>query len=701
MSTRPSNAELPAGTPFVMRDWMRRVVTRERIGALLVVVVVLCVAVYKSAYLTQVPRGDVTYDVAVARQLVHGDGLTTNLLPLGAFDRLVSGGRASVDPWPSFHKFILPQVVLAPFVAVFGPTLEAARVSSLLQYTLIVLTIFGVLSRALRSVPYALGFAVAFVAFDELNCIALTGLGACGDVLVFFLAVVVWALVPDRPKLAPLAGVLLALTVLERYSFLLFVPFLLLGALRSAGRGPALRASVAAAAVLGPIVLWSYLRYGSMFPSPQGEQLFLFGTKYFPTDTWYTASWPRPTDGLADLPHELARKVLSNARLLVEILFPSPLNTVRNIAITLAAAVGAVRVWRTRPQLRAVLVVGAAFVCTYVGAHLFIGFSYRYIAFAFPCIWVLACIAVHDASRAAAAATRVGPSWAWATIIIGLLVAPDIVRSYQGEIWVRANARECPGDRYCNHEEITSFLRAHHPTTGLLVSGGNLPWDLALATHNRVAPILPSPDDLGRYRRAGVPFDLVLIPADLSFAGDGLRPPGWLLWEVARDARLPSLDGLALEHAFSDGSVLYARAPGVPEGVDYCALPSGVDMHRERDRRLTSPNLRFVEHKGDEAWSWVEGSHAEVTVVTCRRARRFAARLLVAEPGTDVEVTVNGRRAGTLTFAAPLGWQDSVVELPDDVVVEGVNRVALDAVKTQGPLPQAPFAIARVALSPP
>src|SRR5207237_1313028 len=136
---------------------------------------VIGVALYKLTYLRDVPRGDVVYDVMVARNLARGDGFATNLLPLGALQTAIDRGFGPADPWPSLHKFVFTQALLAPLVRVLGASIAAARVGSFLPYLFLVWGVFAVLARATRSLPWALAFSVAFVAFDELNSMSLSG----------------------------------------------------------------------------------------------------------------------------------------------------------------------------------------------------------------------------------------------------------------------------------------------------------------------------------------------------------------------------------------------------------------------------------------------------------------------------------------------------------------------------------------------
>jgi hypothetical protein len=400
--------------------------------------------------------------------------------------------------------------------------------------------------------------------------------------------------------------------------------------------------------------------------------MLLLSTKYFRIDPWYCGRAPHVAD-LGELSHELLKKAHATLGALAQILSPTPTIGARNALLAVVATFGAARVVRAGGPRRIVLFVVLAFTCAYVGVHLFLALQYRYIAFAFPPMWILACVAMRDIAERLK--PRFGRARAVPSILVAAtLVAPEVARVYGGKEWVIANALPCPTDALCNRDEIVAVLRTK-PASNVL-SGGNRPWDLALAVEQRVAPLLEKPEDLARLRDAGMPFDLLLVPANLSFAGDGARPRGWAVWGAIRDARLPYVEGLALDHVFADGSVLYARAPDAPSGVAYCDLHDVVDVRLDDARRHLGETFRYTERRGDEAWTWVQGRDADIALVGCRETRRLRLTLIASDPPPEVDVIVEERHVGRLRFDAPLAWQEFELVLPEGAR-NGVVSVAL------------------------
>lgn len=674
----------------LLRQW------RGAICLLLIAAAVTATALYKLQYVHNVPRGDVIYDVVVARNLVHGRGFTTNLMPLGALQAATERGLGAQDPWPSLHKFLFQQAALAPLVRVLGDSITTAQIASLLAYGALVATMFALFARVLGSTWYAFGYALAFVTFDELNSLALTGVNGCTDTLLFFLAMLAWLGTLQRPKLAPLAGVAIALCVLDRYSFTLVLPFYIGGVLLGSGRTAALKVGAGAAAVLLPVVGWSWLKYGLPWPSPQGQQLLLFRTRYMATDPWFLSSWPRVSDTTGDLSSELWRKVVANSQLMRDMLFYRPGDVVRNTALVVAAALGAWPYVRKRGPHRWMIVAMVLFATVFASVHLLLVVAYRYVAFVLPWLWVLACLFIHERAKRLRNA-RI-PSSLLASGAVAALIGPEIVGMRRAEIWCRANAKACARDEYCNRDEINAFIRDHFPRQGLVISAGNKPWELALETNNRVIAAPERPEEIPRLRSRGVPLDLLLLPADLHEAGDDLPPRTWLIWDAVRNSRLNAFDGLTLRHVFSDGSLLYARDAGSPAALDYCSLPGNVDVRRETDRAFLGRTFRYTERNGDNAWSWVIGPKAKLAIVGCKGATQLSLDLVTASEPLEVGVRVNDRELNAVQLATPMAWSEHVVPVPPGALVDGVNEIELEVRNSHAPETALQIGFARATL---
>jgi hypothetical protein len=638
---------------------------------------VAALAAHKIRYMQNVPKGDVVYDLSVARNVAEGRGFSTNLMPLGALQAALDNGHGLDDPWPSLHKFIFAQAALAPLVRVLGESILTARIASELAYGLLVCAMFGLLLRVLRSHAYAFAYAFAFVSFEELNSLALAGVNGTTDVLLFFLAVAAWLAMLAEPKLAWLGGVAVAFCVLDRYSTILLVPFYVLGVWRSAGRQAAVRVTLAALLVLAPPVTWSWLKYRLPFPSPQGYQLLLFRTKYLTYDPWFVTHWPKLGETLGDLSSELSRKIADNIRLLRDMTLGSGWDAARNVVLAVLAALGVRALARERGKpIRVMTIALGGFTLLYVAAHVFLVLAYRYIAFVLPWLWICACLFVHAQATRFASARR--PRWMIASVVVLSLVTPEIIRTYKVEIWCRTFGRPCWWGDYCNRDEITAYVGSHYGHEGLVISGGNKPWELALGSHNRVMALLERPEELGRLRSKGLSVDLMYLPSDLHEAGDDPPPRSWLIWDAIREAHVTPVEGLALAHEFSDGSLLYERK-GPADAFDYCVLPGVVDVQRDAHRVfLDKTAFRFTERKDEEAWSWILARNAKLVIVGCRGARSLRLRLLASSPESVAHARLNGSLLGTARFEKSLAWTNVDLAIPDGLARDGVNDLELE-----------------------
>lgn len=660
-------------SPQLRRDRWARVACLA-----LLTVVAVALARWKVAFLGDgdIARGDVFYDLAVARNVARGEGFTTNLLPLGALELALRSGFASRDPWPSLHKFLAMQVLLAPVVRLLGATIAAARVGSFVPYVATVWALFIVLARALRSARYALLSALAFIAFNDLNNLALSGLNATTDMLLFTAAIYLWFASLRRPYLAIVGGATLAVCVLDRYPAAMLVPFYLWGVYRTSGKGGALRALFGACTLLAPTVVLSLARYHLPFPSPQGHQLFLLHTKHFTTDPWYTSNVAMPPFG-CDVLFDVLRKARASLMALGAAFTETVVGSIRNAVVAFLALVGSLSVLRRR-QNRVIIQTVAAYGVTFIGVHLLLVIGYRYLVFLLPCIWLCASLGVRSVAEKVARRLGVHPLLV-ACALLAVVALPDVLVMVRGARWVRANATLCPYGSYCNRVELNDYLREHYPRRGLVIAGGDRPWDLALATDNRLLPIPERPTELARFTKAGLPLDLLLVPGEFAIYGDGARPPGWLEWDALREAKLDQVEALTLRHTFSDGSLLYAREAGGPvRPFDHCDISTRLNLHSPGHRRYLGEEFRYTERGSDQVWAWVEGSKATLTLVTCAEARDLALTLLAKGPSTYVTVRVNGQASPTGRVFVPDHWGQLRWSIPPGSAVNGTNRIELE-----------------------
>jgi hypothetical protein len=148
----------------------------DLVASLVLVALVLTAAAVRNRYVETMPRGDVLYEAGVARNLLAGEGLSTNLMPLGGLRTLLRLDIADAPTWPSLHKFVLSQVRIAAFGAVLGIDERTLRISSLVPYLGLVLVTFLSIRRLLDDRRLALAFTLVLVSYNELFFVAISGL---------------------------------------------------------------------------------------------------------------------------------------------------------------------------------------------------------------------------------------------------------------------------------------------------------------------------------------------------------------------------------------------------------------------------------------------------------------------------------------------------------------------------------------------
>lgn len=613
-------------------------------------------------------RGDAIYDGLVARRLLAGDGFASNLVPLGALRTILARGWGGLETWPSVHKFVLSQARVAFFELIFRDLAAALRASSLTAYVAVVLLVYFTLAGRPAGRRIALGCAIALLCFDDLGLFGLSGLNITSDAVLWMAVVLAASRASRSPRAAWCLGILIALSTLHRYLMILALPVWLLGTWWAGGKKQALRVGAGAALLLVPFFAWTFSKYGMPFPSYLGDSMFLHRTKFLPYDPWYVASWPSLKASVLADPGAFGLKWINNFLRFFADLLRGPFGAARVILVGGLAVWGATTLRRWSE--RWVIAAGAAFVGGYLCFQFFMSASYAYSLAFLPSIWVLASIGLSDLlTRHLEARMRLAVAALVAAACV--FVAPDVLAlKYR----VDNHLERLPQtDTYPDRDEINGYIRAHFPPKGLVIIGGNLPWEVAMATDNKVLSLVDGPDALDTLRGQGVVPDLVLLPSSLSFAGDGAIPPAWTVWGHIVAHAPSTFRGYRLEHTFASGTLLYANAhaEGPLPPLDWCSLVTRFEL--VHDGGWSSPffgsSFRYVESHPDVGWRWLEGKTGRIMTVACGAARRLEIGYLSASPTT---VSLEGQPIGVL----PPSEEFTKVSLPlPRTVHDGVNAL--------------------------
>lgn len=652
-------------------------------------VVVLWAAVVVVAYLrvTRLPesigRGDALYDAVVAQQLVRGEGFTTRLMPLGGLGVLLPDHLDVDEPWPSAHKFVLSQLRVAAFLAFTGDPMTAARLSSIVPFALLAALMFLVLERRLRSAVLAMAWTGVFVALDPLSRLSVSGLNLTGDALLFLALVLASVSSTFSRRRTAAVGVGLALLVLHRYSMVLIGPFVLLAVWRAAGWRRAAAVAGVAAAILVPFVVWSFVRTGLFFSSYLGGSLFLHHTPYLPSDPWYVRAWPTLGSVLAGDPAALADKWTTDVAAAWRDAFGARWALVRGVVLVGLAATGVRALVRESPAARAVLPVYLAFALGFIAFHLLMSRATWYFTFLTPPVWIAAAIGAGELTgrlartglapavqRLARGATHVG--------LALFLTSAELSDSCALYRWHRAHPHDELPDSLPTRREVLAVLAAHDGPRRILM-GGNRPWELAPSLAMRTIPMVESVGALAELRRAGVAIDLLYIPADLTFAGDGVRPAGWVAWYQLAVARPAAFDEYRLLHELSDGAVAYERTPGIA-AAPFCPAAVDVDLRRPHATMHLDAAFRFVEGNGRELWSWLQGRAGDVTVFVCARGagRRLTVRMIAL--GT-VRVLLDGAEVAVIA-PSDGAWIERAIDVDGAGPADGMSTIRFEVDRT-------------------
>lgn len=676
----------------------------DLVTALALVALVVTIAVVRDRYIETMPRGDVLYEAIVAKSLLAGEGLSTNLMPLGALRTLLRLDLADAPSWPSLHKFVLSQVRIAAFGAVLGIDERTLRISSFVSYVGLVLATFVIMRRLLASRLLAFAFTLVLVSYNELFFVAISGLGLSTDALLFLGTLVLASRVREQPRLAIWVGVVLAATVLHRYSMGAWVPFCVAAVAWSCGYRVAARVLGACLAVLAPFVAWSYARFGMPFPSYLGDALFLHNTRFLPYDPWYCRTWESLATAIAAAPSVFVAKAGVNARLVLHDLGAGPAVALRNVGIVVLGVLGVRRLFRTHTGAAHLAVAGLVFAAAFTAYHLFCGFSSWYFQFLVPPALLLAASGAKELVSLAGDRRRLAERAAPAVALA--LALPNLADAYGEYQWFRVLGpkavraeRDCAKGARCVSDDVIAHLRDAYAGSHKLVMAGNTPWELAFELPHRFIPVLEAPEDLLRLREHRLVPDLLVVPPDLTFAGHGARPPGWRRWKALVDAHPPRFVDYELRHVFPDGGVLYERNPtlDVSGPIALCAPEIRMDLRRRGDFIHFESGFETVDEYEGRAWTWMRAEHGTIAFVPPCAARESGARLRVAyAPAAShpVRVRVGGHDVGTLAADA-FAWQEAELFVPPEAFVAEETRLELIS-----DLPDKGIAIERIELAP-
>lgn len=661
-----------------------------------IIVAALAMAGWRARHTPELSaRGDALYDAIVARNLLAGRGLTTNLMPLGGLKVLAGQELATADPWPSVHKFAGSQARVALFFAVLGETVTALRLASLVPYVALLVMLFLALRRRVGSTSFALAAVLVLLPSDAWIAVAISGQSITTDALLFAAIAVLWLRMLARPALAPLLGLLVGVSVLHRYSMVLFVPFCVVGVALTSGRRAAALVAGAVALVIVPFVAWSYARYHLPFPSYLGDALFLHRTDHLPNDPWYVDAWPSLGSVIRDDPGAFVDKLARNSAALAGTLLSPWTTGFRTLAVATLAVVGLLQLRRAAPRAFRVAATLAAFTGCFAAFHMLMTPSLAYHFYAMPVAWMGAAYGLAHLARrwSDASAARPAPRPRWqagvaAAALAVALVVPELVRAHRVAAADDVRPRPCPIDAVCARDEIAAHLRQAYGDRGRLVAGGNRPWDIAYTTGHRVVPLPPEPGDLERWRADGLTVDVALVPSELSFAGDGLRPTGWIWWASIHRSGLEVFGQYRLRHTFSDGTKLFARDESLPVPAEgdrsaYCApdQPIQLDLTDGADVAFLGDDFHPRERGGDgHAYAWILGRRASATLIRCHRRplRTLRVTSLSAAPANRARVVVGRTLVGTIAYQHAFEWQTATFDIPAVPLAGSTIQVRLE-----------------------
>jgi hypothetical protein len=659
---------------------MRRSGSKWQIAAwltgLALVLVVVCLI--RQSYSPDLPaRGDALYDYIVAKQILQGRGLRTNLMPLGGLRVLDRAGLAAELPWPSVHKFVGSQWRVAASLLVFRKPVPALLASSLVPYGGLLATVFLVLRKCLASSPLAFVFAAGFIGFNIVLRFALSGLNITGDALLFLFVFLGMLYVRERPWVPAALGVTVGVSVLHRYSMSLLVPFCVLGVAWSGGLRRALHVAVPSVTIVGAFMLWSRLRFGLTFPSYLGEAMLLHRTPYLEQDPWYVLDWPNPNGLVRSNPEPFVRKWLLDAKLAYPILAPSAWGVARNLAFVALAAIGVRQATRESVSQRRVLIALGAFAVLFLVAQLALSNAISYLVFLLAPAWLFVARGVIVVARRARARAPFQLPLVCG-LVVGLLLLPEVGTAKDERDWFsRAGQPNCMPDALCNRDEVVAAVRAQVPD-GAIVAGGTLPWEIAAGADVNVIPLVPKPDDLLTLREKHVVVDAVFLPAQLVFSGDGVRPDGWLAWRNLQFVRPERFFDFELKTTFQDGSLLYVRnrSLAIEPLPPFCPRGTALDMRRPSDVVLLSREFGPWEIDKNHAWSWLRTNEGTIRAYHCDDVEPKKIRVgYMTTPQNVLDVTVNGVHVGQV--APPDGWNETSFSLPPALLRRGENQIRI------------------------
>jgi hypothetical protein len=509
--------------------------------------------------------------------------------------------------------------------------------------------------------------------------------------------------VREQPRLSVWLGGLLAATVLHRYSMSSWVPFCVAGIAWSCGYRTAAKVLGASCVVLTPFVAWSFARFGMPFPSYLGDGLFLHNTRFLPYDPWYCRTWESLGTAIATAPSVFIAKAGVNARLMLQDLGGGPAVGARNAGILVLGVFGARRCLRTNRTAARVGAAVLAFAVLFTAQHLFTGFSSWYFQYLLPPALILAAAGVKEIVSLASD-RRLAELAAPAVPL--MLALPNLLDAYGEYKWYRAIGpktaraeRDCARGARCVPQDVIAHLRDAYAGSRKLIMAGNAPWELAFELPHRFIPLLETPEDVLRVREHRLVLDLLVVPPDLTFAGHGARPPGWLRWKALLDARPPRFFDYELRHAFADGGVLYERNPalGVSAPLVLCAPETTVDLRKRGDFIHFESGFETVDAFDGRAWTWMRAERGVIAFFPPCSAHESGARLrVVYAPAAShpVRVRVGTHEVGILGADA-FAWQETELFIPPEAFGTGEVRLELTSA-----LPDKGVAIERIQLVP-
>ena len=518
--------------------------------------------------------GDAIYDALVAKQILRGEGVKTNLMPLGGLALLRKSGFVDANPWPSAHKFPGSQYRVAAFAWLTGGEVGVStlRVASLIPYLLTVL-LLGVFLFRQFEFRIALLSTFLFAVMDP-GGFSSNGLNISTDGLLFLLFAGLLFLCVRRPdkRLAFALGLVQAAMIYHRYSMLLWGPVAVLILLFGAGWTPRRHQIVnamlyvgTAAVLVAPFNILSWHRFHMLFPSYLSDSFFLHRTRFLPYDPWYVLSWPSLGAAIHQAPQVFLQKWLASLVGSAAALFWNPVPT----CITLLLfAIGLKSLWPMHRRLFIFFFLG---LLGFVGFHLFLTFSPVYFYFLSPCIWVVCSFAFPKL-------VLLSQQWRDQRLRGGLVGAAILILffayydlrpasdwSMQKDL-LADGFNVCAGDRYCQMDDYVPAL-GEIVTPASIIVGGDRPWEVAWRAENRVIPIPPDVQALTELSQE-LPIDAFLLPYDLHFAGDGKEPPGWRQWRTVLECRVNLMPGFVLHKKLYDGSLLFKRTQADPARED-------------------------------------------------------------------------------------------------------------------------------------